>query len=61
MTIAAAAFLLLGPATANGPGSLKLLQVVSIQPSERWMCEMRNSSIRPLTEAATLLTEARAS
>jgi hypothetical protein len=38
-----------------------LLQVVSIQPSERWMCEMRNPSIRPLTGAATLLTDARAS
>ena len=32
-------------ATANAPGSLMLFQVVSIQPSERWMCAMRNSSI----------------
>jgi hypothetical protein len=33
------------PAAANAPGLLILFQVVSIQPSERWTCEMRNSSI----------------
>jgi hypothetical protein len=36
------------PATANAPGSLRLFQVVAIQPSERWACVMRNSSIWPL-------------
>jgi hypothetical protein len=28
------------------------IQVVSIQPSERWMCEMRNSSTWPLKGSA---------
>jgi hypothetical protein len=38
------------PATANAPGSLMLFQVVSIQPSERWTCAMRNASIWPLKD-----------
>jgi hypothetical protein len=32
-----------------------LFQVVSIQPSERWTCEMRNSSLWPLKGSATPL------
>src|ERR671919_2308477 len=51
-----ASVLLSAPATANAPGSLMLFQVVSIQPSERWICEMRNSSMWPLKGSAMPLT-----
>jgi hypothetical protein len=44
------------PAAANAPGSLMLFQVVSIQPSERWPWEMRNSSIWPLKGSAMAVT-----
>jgi hypothetical protein len=39
------------PAAANALGSLMLFQVVSIQPSERWTCEMwrLKASAMPLT------------
>jgi hypothetical protein len=37
-----------------------LFQVVSIQPSERWTCAMRNASMRPLKASATPLTRAHA-
>ena len=43
-------------AAAKAPGSLMLFQVVAIQPSERWMCAMRNSSIWPLKGSAMPLT-----
>jgi hypothetical protein len=33
-----------------------LFQVVAIQPSERWTCEMRSSSIWPLKGSAMPLT-----
>ena len=33
------------PATANAPGSLMLFQVVSIQPSERWTCDVRDPEL----------------
>ena len=39
---------------------LMLFQVVSIQPSERWMWGIRNSSIWPLKGSAMPLTRARA-
>jgi hypothetical protein len=58
--LATPAFLLLFPATANAPGSLRLVQVVSIQLSERWMGEMRNSSIWPLKGSTMALTRAQA-
>ena len=51
-----AAFLLLGPAAANAPGSLMLFPVVAIQRSERWTCAMRNSSMWPLKGSAMPLT-----
>ena len=44
------------PAAANAPGSLMLFHVVSIQPSERWTSEMRNSSMWPLKGSAMPLT-----
>ena len=37
-----------------------LFQVLSIQPSERWMCAIRNSSIWPLKGSAMPLTSAQA-
>ena len=55
-----ATLLLLGRTAANPPGSLTLFQVVSIQPSERWVWGIRNSSIWPLKASAMPLTRARA-
>jgi hypothetical protein len=37
-----------------------LFQVVAIQPSERWTCEMRNRSIWPLKASAMQLTRTQA-
>jgi hypothetical protein len=45
------------PAPANAPGLLMLFQVVAIQPSERWMWAMRNSSIWPLKGSADSAAE----
>jgi hypothetical protein len=44
------------PATANAPGSLMLFQAVSIQPSNRGTCAMRNSSIWPSNGSAMPIT-----
>ena len=44
------------PAATNAPGLLMLFQVIAIQPSERWTCEMRNSSMWPLKGSAIPLT-----
>jgi hypothetical protein len=53
--------LLLGRTAANPPGSLTLFQVVSIQPSERWVWVILNSSIWPLKGLVAMpLTRARA-
>jgi hypothetical protein len=41
-------------------GMVARWSVVSIQPSDRWTCEMRNSSIWPLKGSATALTHAQA-
>jgi hypothetical protein len=43
-------------AAATASASLTLFQVVSIQPSERWTCAMRNSSIWPLKGSDMPLT-----
>ena len=54
------ALLLLGSRCRERAGIAQVVQVVSIQPSERWTSEMRNSSIRPLKGSATPLTRAQA-